>query len=346
MRIPGTSIDVAALTSTRSTPPSMKLRYKILLAIPVLLTTAAVGGFYYFEGKFFTAVENRLTVATSTEPFEFEWGSHESGGHVEPHAFQFVPVTVPGVDAALWMQLDLGHQSTVLYRKQLESLAERGADVQLVVGDGGARVEDFEFRVGSTSVKASAVGVIQLGAAIDWDNPERRRIIGTLGADWVDGHVLVSDYQSQRIQLTDAVPERLAALPMQDFSFRGRRIFLPSSIDGVPGDIWFDTGSSAFQLIVDEATARKKAKPGAKEEVYDGKSWGETIHIHNIPAEGVVRFGETSIPLETVTWIEWPSQWLGMILQFSNMGAMSGNKLFFGRTLVLDTANQRFAVSD
>lgn len=324
----------------------MKRRYKILLAVPVLLTAAAVGGYFYFEAKFFTAPENQLTVTASTEDFAFEWGSQDTGGRVEPHAFQFVPVTVPGVEETLWLQFDLGAPTSVLYLRQLESLRERGANLEVKKSEGRAWVENFEFGVGTTSVSASSVRVIPQGKAIDWEDSKRRRLIGTLGADYVDGHVLVLDFAKQRIQLADAVPESLAALPMQDFSFRGRRVFLPSMIDGEPGDMWFDSGSSAFQLIVDEDTAREKARPDAEEEVYEGSSWGKPIHIHNIPAEGEIRFGQTVIPLDTVTWIDWPNQWLGMMLQFSSTGGMCGNKLFLGRTLILDTARQRFAVSD
>ena len=98
-------------------------------------------------------------------------------------------------------------------------------------------------------------------------------------------------------------------------------------------------------LIVDQGTAQEKARPGAAEEVFESKSWGETIYIHNVPAESEVRFGETAIRVDTVTWIDWPSQWLGLILQFSDLAGMCGNKLFLGRTLILDTVNQRFAVS-
>ena len=165
----------------------MKRRYKILLAVPVVLTAAAVGGFYYFESKFFTAPENQLTVIPSTEDFAFEWGSHDTGGRTEPHAYQFVPVSVPGCDEALWMQFDVGTPTSMLYLNQLESLAERGASIDVQVQDGRAWIEDVTFGVGSTAVTASSMRVIRKGPAIDWDDTGRRRLIGTIAINGSSG---------------------------------------------------------------------------------------------------------------------------------------------------------------
>lgn len=61
-------------------------------------------------------------------------------------------------------------------------------------------------------------------------------------------------------------------------------------------------------------------------------------------------FGTTSIPLTHVTYFEWPNKLQAWIMKASNiggdLGGMTGNKLFVGKTLVMDFPNLRYILID
>jgi hypothetical protein len=56
------------------------------------------------------------------------------------------------------------------------------------------------------------------------------------------------------------------------------------------------------------------------------------------------KFGHEEIPLKEVTYIEGTSFIQNLLMYFSGMGGMIGNKLFMGKVLILDATNQKFAV--
>ena len=297
--------------------------------------------------SFFTAPKNILSVSELGTPFEMIWGDHRAGDLIIKRAFLIVPVAVEGIDRGLFMQFDLGAPSSILYRGALESVIERGG-VLPTPSPGQTSVTEIEFEVGTTRVSARGMQVVAHGGAIDWDDVESRPFLGTLGADWIDGRVLVLDYARNQMQLCPKVPEALAEHEFEPFSFRGRRIFLPGVVDGKPGSLWFDTGSSAFELITDEETFLTMALEGALQEVYPAKSWGQPVKVHNIAASTSIVFGLTKIPVHKVSYIEWPDprmiESMTQVLRETDMAGMCGNLLFKNNMLVLDAQAKRFWV--
>ena len=132
------------------------------------------------------------------------------------------------------------------------------------------------------------------------------------------------------------------------FTFDGRKIFLTASLNSKPVSLWFDSGSSTFELIVEEKTFLQLAKPGAQKETFTMNSWGDKVTCHNIASSGTFTFGQTSIPLNFVTYIDWPNKLQALMLKGTSIGGkrsgMTGNKLFVDKVLVLDTPNLRYAV--
>ena len=123
---------------------------------------------------------------------------------------------------------------------------------------------------------------------------------------------------------------------------------MSAKLNNEPADLWYDSGSSAFELIVEESTFLELAKPNADRVTYTGNSWGKPITIHTIDSDGKFEFGKTSVPLNYVTHMEWPNKLQAWLMKASNiggnLGGMTGNKLFLGKTLILDTPNLRYSV--
>ena len=330
----------------------MKLVKRILLILLAVILVGGTAAFFYYKNKFMSAPPNELTMSNLGEPFDFIWSGENFNGTYEPHAAVLVPVSIPGVDRTFYMQFDTGHPSTVLYYNNVLSINERYGEIFRVdTVDNRVQVGDVSLKVGTVDVKASSMGFGGMGYKIDWSDSTSVVHIGTVGSDFIENHPLIIDYKKEQITLTKFLPETIEKeaeyLP---FTFDGRKVFLSAKLNDKPASLWFDSGSSAFELIVEESTFLKLAKPGAERETFLVNSWGTKVTAHNIESNGMFEFGTTSVPLTNVTNFEWPNKLQAFILKAANiggdLGGMTGNKLFLGKTLVLDTPNLRYALME
>ena len=328
----------------------MKIVKRIVIVLLVIVLLGGIGGFFYFKNKFMGAGPNELTLSNLGEPFDFVWGSFKFNGKEEPNAFMFVPVTIPGVDRTFHMQFDTGAPSTVLFYETVQSINEKYGDIfQLDTIDNQLLVTDVSMKVGTVHLEANKIFFRGRSNKIDWSDSTSIIKIGSIGSDFMEKHPLVMDYKNQKITLAESVPEDLEEkADFLPFTFDGRKVFLSAKLNNEPASLWYDSGSSAFELIVEESTFLELAKPGAERETFVGNSWGKGVTIHNVASNGVFEFGSVSVPLTYVTYMEWPNKLQAFIIKASNiggdLGGMTGNKLFLGKTLVLDAPNLRYTV--
>lgn len=328
----------------------MKLFKRILLFVFLFIIISGVAGFFYFKNKFNSVPPNRLTVSELGQPFPFTWIEGEIGGKTDPHYAMFVPVTIPGIEDTFYMQFDVGAHSTVFLYNNILSINEKYGDIfQLDSTGERLGVANPRLTVGTVDLSASVIDFLGRGNEIDWSDTTSMKKIGTIGADFIEKNVLYLDFKNQLITLNETLPEAMVdAADLLPFTFEGRKIFLKAEINGEPASLWFDSGSSTFELIVEEKTFKKLAKPGAQKETFTVNSWGTGVVGHNIESEGEFKFGKTTVPLTFVTTMEWPNKLQTLMMKASNiggdLGGMTGNKLFIDKTLILDVPNLRYTV--
>lgn len=330
----------------------MKLFKRILLGLLVMIIVGGTISFFYFKNKFLSAAPNELTVSNLGQPFNFIWRSHKLEDKVIQNAFMFVPVSIPGVDKTFYMQFDTGAPSTVFLYKSVLSVNEKYGDIfQIDTVENQLRLKNANLKVGTVDVSASSLGFRGGSNKIDWEN-DSFIILGTVGNDFIEKNPVIIDYKNQIMTVMKADDERLTKeddfLP---FTFDGRRIFLSAQLNKEPVELWYDSGSSAFEFIVDKNTFNDLAKPEAEITSYEGSSWGRKTKIYNVATEGLFEFGNASAPLTYVTYTEIPgTEMLQFVLKAANIGSdlggMTGNKLFLEKTLILDAPNLRYAVKE
>jgi hypothetical protein len=87
----------------------------------------------------------------------------------------------------------------------------------------------------------------------DWTND--REVIGTIGADLIEDKILIIDYPRKRLFLQEKLSnEASSKIRWADFVFVQGSILLPAILKGKKTVLYFDTGSSAFELLTDEQT--------------------------------------------------------------------------------------------
>ncbi len=318
-----------------------------LLGVIGLLLLSAVGSFIFLRGAF-KAPPNQLVRGEVEVTIPFRWEPLEIGGVTESFGAMLLPVTIPGLERRFWMQFDLGAPYSLFYYSVLDEIqAHCNGCLPIIVDEEGKLVlDDFSFQVGDLPVTGKRVTIREYGeSGIDWDRPDEVTIIGTLGADLIDGRIVVIDYPAGLITLALRMPSTLESrMIMESMRFRERRVLLPVVVAGVETTVLFDTGTSAFELLTDRRTWSRLARVGAREEVLPVSSWDDTLRAHRIASDAIMELGGSSFPLGRVTFIEGTSLIQNLLMRFSGMSGMIGNRLLVDRILVMDLVQERFAV--
>jgi hypothetical protein len=249
----------------------------------------------------------------------FEWASVKD---VSDRAAILVPVNLDGTVGTF--QLDTGLDVTVVYG---DIPADRGWETH----DGMYHVPSFE------------IGGIDLGPM--WlrsrEESGRGEAIGSLGLDLLVGYWVLIDYPGRRLALMR--PGEAPLWLWQRATWTPAELrdakFFPYVILGGKGvgDLFFDTGSSAFDIVVDfddwiDLTGH--AGPDAAPVQRIVSSWGKRVTAVGAPATGPLIIGSARIVSPQVFYLKeqpnlfanWPFPAKGLV----------GNAPFWDRVLIMD----------
>lgn len=320
-----------------------RVLYWLATIITAFVALLIVAGYVAYR-RYVLPDANQLVVGESPGTVPMRWVAASTNPD-EPHGALLVPVRVGRVDRTFYLQLDLGHPSTELYRPMLEAI-ERHSGPGAVDSDGDLRsVADLRVRIGDVPVQIRRVRLRNLGdGSIRWGDPEGVELIGTLGSDFLEGRSLLVDYRREQLLVN---PKREGLVPesiIADFDFRYRRVLLPARIGGRRVRLLYDSGSSAYALVTDKETWQRLALPGSATTIGSANSWGRTVATYTRPTTAAAVVGATEVPLGEVTYLEGIGVLSELAIRATGLGGLTGNKLFEGGALWLDAANEKFAV--
>jgi len=203
---------------------------------------------------------NQLELPKGNYTLPLQWKGDSLHGGWEPHAALLVPVHLPGCPEPFYMQFDTGSPYSLLYANKLQAIHRKYPAIKYLqaIRDTLTR---FSFKAGNLSIKARAIAVnLYDSSGIDWTNKANPVIIGTLGTDLIDNKVVVIDYPKLQLLIGDSLPAAFRdQFQPTHFMFVMRRILLPATLLTKKTMLYFDSGSSAFELLTDKATCFKLA---------------------------------------------------------------------------------------
>lgn len=277
---------------------------------------------------------NQLVLPETDQTIPFTWKGDSANGRQEPYAALLIPVTLPGYSKQLYMQFDLGSPYSMFYLNKVRAVVQ--------VQDTSTRLTNFGFNVGSMPVLAKEMALKRFDTAgLDPRNPTE--IIGTLGSDLIEGRVLTIDYPRRLMVLGMQWPENMN-IPTADLIFARRSILLPATIRGKKTMLYFDTGSSAFELLTDKQTSLQMAAPGAVPASYPVRSWEKMLTANTLLTNDSIDIAQQKIPIRAVTYMEGVTEQQMNQMMKLGIGGMTGNKLFLHYVLVIDTRNKKFGL--
>ncbi len=286
----------------------------------------------------------QLVFSSKQSAISFEWQGDSVHAKWEAHAAMIVPVKLEGCPRTFYMQFDLGSPFSLFYKNKLDAIGAKYPSAY-PLPEKDNRISAFNFWVDQTRVTAHEILVKQFDSAvIDWKK-EGKEIIGTIGADLIDGKVLVLDYPGKKLHILPSVTPRLKRkLSFSTFTYMNKSVLLPAKIGAKETLLFFDTGSSMFELLTNKETCLQLATPGSQAIQHKVNSWGRTLVANTYASSTNINIANITLPLHSVTYIEGASSAQVERMLKAGIGGMTGNKLFLHHVLILDTKNQQFGV--
>ncbi len=157
--------------------------------------------------------------------------------------------------------------------------------------------------------------------------------------------MLVIDYPGKKIHILPALTKRLKQkITFFPFTYANKSVLLPAKINAKETLLFFDTGSSMFELISNKENCLQLATPGAKLVQHQVKSWNRTLIANTYPSSASINISGTKLSLQSVTYMDGASSAQVERMLKAGIGGMTGNKLLLHHILILDTKNQQFGV--
>jgi hypothetical protein len=287
--------------------------------------------------------KNQLVFDSTTQTIGFRWLGDPVQIPFEPYAAMLIPIRLQNCPQDFYMQFDLGAPGSMFYSDKIWQIHEKYPAA--ITFKDTSTLADLRFQLGSLRVVAKEIKLIAHSKSpINWKDKNDVTIIGTIGADLIDGRVVVIDYPAKMLSIGNEVPAKLMSLlTITDMTFAYRRVLLPAQLRGKTTMMFFDTGSSAYELVTDRETAEALSSDTivVRNEI---RSWNRTLTANTLPSSGTIELAGVTLPLMHVTYMEGASSTQIAQMKRMGIGGMIGNKIFLNSVLMLDTRNQKFGL--
>lgn len=309
----------------------MKIVKKIAIVSLVSIILFLLGGYFYFQNKF-TPPENYLTVSGTAENIPMKWISSDEN----PYSALLFPIKIDGINQTFYMQFDSGSPTTVFYKKSLESISQKQQNKLLFNAEKNQVA--VHFKIGKMNVFSSNFEVLNYGSKVDFENPNADNIIGTIGTDLLEKRIIILDFKTHQFSFIKQIKEN----DFIGFEFKKRKILISAKVENENLKLLYDSGTSGYELITNKEIWENYKTKNSKIKTEKGNSWGNTLSVFSAAANKKIQFGNTTLRLSEVTYIEGTSDLQKFLMKRSGMQGMIGNKIFLNGKLILDCKNEKF----
>lgn len=274
---------------------------------------------------------------------DFIWNGDSINSEWEEKASLLIPVYLDNCPRKFYMQFDTGSPYSMLYNGKIKAIKDKypkSFSNEILQN----QVSDFDLYINKIHISYVQINSKNYGdSTINWNNEQKIEIIGTIGTDFIDGKVVVIDYPNKRIELLQSAPEKFKL--QHSFIYSNRNILLPSIINERETLLFFDTGSSMFELLTSKEIAEDLAGPNSKPILFSVNSWGKKMIAHSYPSNQKIEIASRKINVNRATYIEGATYSQVQQMLKMGIGGMTGNKLFSDYILILDTKLKMFGIA-
>ncbi len=269
-----------------------------------------------------------------------------ANGKVKKSAM-YLPVNIQGVSQQLKMQFDLGSNSSIFYLKTITALGENNPEILKNISFNKDRYSYINANIALNEGVHLHSDRIPILRNFGQDTlPPNLPIFGTLGYDIIGDNILIIDFVHDSIAIVGKLTgemENMATF-IKDSDLNKFPVILPFRIGDKKVRLFYDTGSSSFQILTGTRRVKKTSK-GREIEIADSaNSWGQKIYLYRakVPKQkkhlfmGPYDFGQVDIiGTDKLNALSLSGRYLYGIL---------GNEIFQNAILIIDRKNNRFGI--
>lgn len=288
-------------------------------------------------------VQNEYEIASDT--INFQWQKLKQGELTINHGAILIPVKLEGIDKTFKMQLDLGIDHNVIYGDTLKAITSAYPSLlSNIQHREGYDVFYNQIHFGNQQpiLQDSLMILKNFGKS---ENLKDFDIIGTLGANEIKNKILLIDFKSQQLVIT----ERLEDWEADSFSytplrFKNNQLYLDLIANGSKNAVVYNTQASMFPLATIDAELFKSITEEKNTEIKKLKSWGEEISFTGRNITTKIRIADVNLPINNKKAFFTEAEKVSKNLKSENLKAVIGSDLFMNNTIVIDLVNNRFGI--
>ncbi len=321
----------------------------------VLWIAAGLGTLIILGGAFFINKFNKAFFGAPTEWASFQynnleipfiWGKSMNADSVEPHAYMLIPFEIKGSDPTMeyYIQFDTGSAYSYLHENSLASLVNDTFQYREIVREDDHLIDSISLVIGNNIIPATGMKIIKgYGRKVADMKVEGRYSIGTIGMDFFGNKTFEIDFRAKVIRVFAEKPEYKGA-HFEAFDYKGKRLMLPTNVNGKNRTLYYDSGSSAFGIITTKGRYDKLKDPSGEELAFSASRHGGGVPIVHCASDKVITVTKQKLPLRKVSYMDKFTSLQGLMTPFTKIGGWLGNKPFLDVILVFDLSESEFAV--
>ena len=288
-------------------------------------------------------VENKYEVASDT--INFQWQKLKQGGITINHGAILIPVKLEGIDKTFKMQLDLGINHNVIYGDTLTAITSAYPELQNNIQhrDGyDVFYNRIHFSNHQSAKEDSLLVCENYGKS---ENLKDFDIIGTLGANEIKNKILLIDFKSQQLVITNKLEDwEEDTFSFTPLSFKNNQLYLDLIAAGNKHSFAYSTQASMFPLATIDAELFKNITEENNTEIKKLKSWGEEISFSGNDISTKIRIADVNLPINYKKAFFTDAEKVSEALKTENIKGVIGSDLFIDNTIVIDLVNNRFGI--
>ncbi|MFC6095716.1 hypothetical protein ACFPVY_03580 [Flavobacterium qiangtangense] len=304
----------------------MKIFKKIAIAIIALIILIVVGGYLYFDQKF-TPEDNYLTVKNESGRVPITWLGTDKN-------VLLIPVKFPDDSSKYYMQFDTGSPYTLFYSNSIKNI--KGISVK----NNRAKTS---FQIGNTQISSDKFKLFN-NDKLDEEN-DSIKIIGTIGADILEDRNTAINLKGSQVAFNLLEKPKEFKNNLSDFKFKKRKIIIKAFLNGNEEKFIYDSGTSAYELLTNKEIWKQLKSPNSKVVVEKAKSWENTLTSYTANCKNKLLLNSKEIPLNEVTYVEGFSEKQYLMMKFSGMTGMLGNKIFLKNCIYIDCIDNKIGIN-
>ncbi|MGE8528242.1 hypothetical protein [Chryseobacterium rhizosphaerae] len=303
----------------------MRTIKKTAVSILGMITLLLLGGYIYFDQKF-TPEKNYLNIENESGNIPIVWpGNHKSA--------LLLPIHFPEDSITYYLQFDTGATYTEFYSHSIKNL--KGITVH-------NKLATSLFYIGKSKITADQIKISDTGRKTD--PGDSIKIIGTLGADILENRKTMINFKKNFIVFNIAHEPAEFKNNLIDFKFKKRKIIIRGTLKGKEEKFLFDSGTSAYELLTNKENWQDLKLPHSKVIIEKAQSRHHILTTYTTESNHSIRLGNKDIPLHEITYVEGFSQTQYMLMKFSGMTGMLGNKIFLKNIIYIDCTKERLGI--